>query len=169
VLLNTSLNKRGMPIVETPLDAISLLLETALDAMIIEDFRVVKKQQPPLATQTADLGALFRKVCELATADKERPQSLGVLKIVVTGTEQAWTLDFSGSPKIASNAAPPDHTIVLTLDAVREVLRDPGTLRPLFENGQVQVPGLGLSASQPEVLLALWEKMNYLVSLMRSH
>jgi carbamoyltransferase len=42
VLLNTSLNRRGMPIVETPGDALDFFLECALDALVIESF-VVRK------------------------------------------------------------------------------------------------------------------------------
>jgi carbamoyltransferase len=36
LLLNTSLNTRGQPIVETPDQAIDLLLSTELDAMVID-------------------------------------------------------------------------------------------------------------------------------------
>ncbi len=43
VLLNTSLNRRGMPIVETPGEALDFFLECALDALVIEDFVVRKK------------------------------------------------------------------------------------------------------------------------------
>ena len=43
VLLNTSLNRRGMPIVETPGQAVALFAETALDALVLEDFLVVKR------------------------------------------------------------------------------------------------------------------------------
>ncbi|WDF53921.1 carbamoyltransferase family protein [Mucilaginibacter sp. KACC 22063] len=42
VLLNTSFNKKGMPIVETPFEAISMLFDGALDALIIEDFIISK-------------------------------------------------------------------------------------------------------------------------------
>jgi carbamoyltransferase len=42
VLLNTSLNKKGMPIVETPLQAIELFFSGALDAVVIEDFIIRK-------------------------------------------------------------------------------------------------------------------------------
>lgn len=42
VLLNTSLNRRGMPIVETPAEAVALFAETALDALVIQDILVVK-------------------------------------------------------------------------------------------------------------------------------
>ena len=43
VLLNTSLNKKGMPMVETPLEAMQLFKETALDVLVMEN-RVVEKR-----------------------------------------------------------------------------------------------------------------------------
>lgn len=42
VLLNTSLNKKGMPIVETPEEAISLFEITALDILVIENYILEK-------------------------------------------------------------------------------------------------------------------------------
>lgn len=42
VLLNTSFNKRGMPIVETPGEAVSLFSESALDALVLEDVLIAK-------------------------------------------------------------------------------------------------------------------------------
>ncbi|MCI4066812.1 hypothetical protein MRQ36_31320 [Micromonospora sp. R77] len=46
ICLNTSLNRRGMPIVETPAQALSLLCETALDAMVLEGFIVRRVGAP---------------------------------------------------------------------------------------------------------------------------
>lgn len=43
VLLNTSLNKKGMPIVETPLQAIDLFKETALDILVMENTVIEKR------------------------------------------------------------------------------------------------------------------------------
>lgn len=43
VLLNTSFNKKGMPMVETPKEALSLFKETALDLLVIENF-IFKKR-----------------------------------------------------------------------------------------------------------------------------
>jgi carbamoyltransferase len=43
VLLNTSFNRMGQPIIETPADAIACLLETGLDCCVFED-RIVFKQ-----------------------------------------------------------------------------------------------------------------------------
>jgi carbamoyltransferase len=37
VLLNTSLNRKGFPIVETPMEALQLFDETALDVLVLED------------------------------------------------------------------------------------------------------------------------------------
>jgi carbamoyltransferase len=43
VLLNTSLNKKGMPIVETPEEALHLFEITALDILVIENYIIEKK------------------------------------------------------------------------------------------------------------------------------
>ncbi|MET9499455.1 carbamoyltransferase C-terminal domain-containing protein [Streptomyces sp. NPDC006552] len=40
MVINTSLNRRGMPIVETPDEAVRLLLETGLDALVLEGYIV---------------------------------------------------------------------------------------------------------------------------------
>ena len=42
VLLNTSLNRRGMPMVETPEQAITLFEETSLDVLVLENFVIEK-------------------------------------------------------------------------------------------------------------------------------
>ncbi|MBD3930612.1 hypothetical protein IF129_03355 [Streptomyces chumphonensis] len=46
VLVNTSMNVRGEPIVETPAQAVDVLLATQMDALVIED-RVVAPVPPP--------------------------------------------------------------------------------------------------------------------------
>lgn len=42
VLLNTSFNKKGMPIVETPEQAVALFLESALDVLVLNHFVISK-------------------------------------------------------------------------------------------------------------------------------
>lgn len=42
VLLNTSLNRKGMPMVETPQQAVHLFLETALDMLVLDNYVLVK-------------------------------------------------------------------------------------------------------------------------------
>ena len=46
MVLNTSLNRRGMPIVETPQNAIDLFLACGLDAFVIENLIVTKVETP---------------------------------------------------------------------------------------------------------------------------
>lgn len=49
MVLNTSLNKKGMPIAETPAEAISFFLESALDLLVIDEYVIQKrpaKQKP---------------------------------------------------------------------------------------------------------------------------
>tara|TARA_Y100001935_G_scaffold212721_1_gene183316 strand:- start:16 stop:1131 length:1116 start_codon:yes stop_codon:yes gene_type:complete len=43
VLLNTSFNLHGYPIVETPYDAMKVFLKSGIDALILENFLIVKK------------------------------------------------------------------------------------------------------------------------------
>ena len=43
ILLNTSLNSRGMPIVETPFEAVSFFLTGALDAMVLGSYLIEKR------------------------------------------------------------------------------------------------------------------------------
>jgi len=44
ILLNTSLNKKGMPIVETPEQAIDLFFSGAMDALVLENFILCKSK-----------------------------------------------------------------------------------------------------------------------------
>jgi predicted NodU family carbamoyl transferase len=43
VLLNTSLNRKGMPIVETPAEALQFFYESDLDCLVIGKFIVTKE------------------------------------------------------------------------------------------------------------------------------
>jgi carbamoyltransferase len=49
VLINTSFNVRGEPIVCTPEDAYRCFLATEMDALVLEDFVLLKEEQPASA------------------------------------------------------------------------------------------------------------------------
>lgn len=49
VIVNTSFNVRGEPIVGTPEQAYLCFMRTGLDALILEDFILLKSEQPPFA------------------------------------------------------------------------------------------------------------------------
>jgi carbamoyltransferase len=45
ILLNTSFNKKGMPIVETPIQALELFFSTAIDILVLENI-IIEKTLP---------------------------------------------------------------------------------------------------------------------------
>jgi carbamoyltransferase len=53
VLINTSFNVRGEPIVCTPEDALRCFLATNIDALVIGKFLLRKEQQPPVSSGEA--------------------------------------------------------------------------------------------------------------------
>jgi len=56
LLLNTSLNRRGMPIVETPDDALMLFIYSAIDVLVMEEYVVCKP--PDFEVRMAKFSAL---------------------------------------------------------------------------------------------------------------
>ena len=54
-MVNTSFNVRGEPIVCTPEDAYRCFLATGMDVLVIDDFLLLKAEQPGAAE--VDLGA----------------------------------------------------------------------------------------------------------------
>jgi carbamoyltransferase len=56
LLLNTSLNRRGMPIVETPDDALMLFIYSAIDVLVMEEYIVCKP--PDFEARMAKFSAL---------------------------------------------------------------------------------------------------------------
>jgi carbamoyltransferase len=48
VLVNTSFNVRGEPIVCTPADAYKCFMRTEMDALVLAPFVLLKEDQPPL-------------------------------------------------------------------------------------------------------------------------
>ena len=46
VVINTSFNVRGEPIVNTPEDSYRCFMHTNMDALVLENFVLLKKEQP---------------------------------------------------------------------------------------------------------------------------
>jgi carbamoyltransferase len=166
VLLNTSLNKRGTPIVETPAEAIALFLETALDALIIENWLVTKIQNPSCGVKKLDLTLLFQRISQAASRDRIA-RSLGVLELTVTGTEEVWTLDLGERPRILRGSAPSaDHVAIVTTRAIRQLIQNPSDAHQLYDSGEVQIPGV--SARDPNAVASVLHQLNYFISLART-
>ncbi len=54
VLINTSFNVRGEPIVCTPEQAYRCFMATNMDVLVLEDFVLLKDEQPNAATYPID-------------------------------------------------------------------------------------------------------------------
>jgi carbamoyltransferase len=172
VVLNTSLNRRGMPIVETPAEAVTLLLETALDALVIEDWLVCKRAGagagPPAAPPTVDeLFGRMRAGLLAAAATGGLEQGAGVLQFEITGACERWTVDLrAAAPRVErAAAASPDHTVVIAHEHLIALLDSPGAARALYEAGALAAPGLG--RHQAEAVSALLRRVTALASQAR--
>lgn len=93
VLLNTSLNKRGMPIVETPEEALSFFLDCALDVMVLDDMLVTKSQSRPA------LADRVRGVIDLPSANDIPLVGMRIASLAVT-----YTLNHAAPDEIASSS-----------------------------------------------------------------
>jgi len=142
VLLNTSFNRRGMPIVETPEQAVDLFLECGLDVLVMGRLVVTKR-----AGAARELpGALDRVFDEFVLRRLEARWSAlagggGVLRLVVRGA-RAWTIDLSGDrPVVAERLADADTTFELDEAHLRATLIDPGASSALLASGAIRVTG----------------------------
>jgi carbamoyltransferase len=61
VLLNTSMNQRGMPIVETPGEALDLFLRSALDVLVVENYMLCKATPSTDDTRLADSVDIYHR------------------------------------------------------------------------------------------------------------
>jgi carbamoyltransferase len=89
VLLNTSLNRRGMPIVETPEDAILLFLYTALDMLVVGD--LVLSKPPDFPARIAHFKNLVAQSTGAQAYQRalEAPQGMTSLKDARTDNNRA--------------------------------------------------------------------------------
>ena len=55
VLINTSFNKRGEPIICTPKDAFVCFMNTDIDILVIENFLLIKEKQPKHLSKTLEI------------------------------------------------------------------------------------------------------------------
>ena len=62
MLLNTSFNMRGEPIVCSPVDAIVCFIRSNIDLLVLEDFLIEKEHIPPLWNQFVTMMPLSRSV-----------------------------------------------------------------------------------------------------------
>jgi carbamoyltransferase len=144
VLLNTSFNRRRMPIVETPAEALAFFLESPLDLLVIDRF-VIRKKAEQRATR-GNLAMYFSEEMPRALAAHAAAARAmgGVYQVKVRGT-RAWTIDLTQTmPRVIEgvDGLRPDLTIELAEDDMRLLLSNPlGEGPRLMTQSRVQVEG----------------------------
>lgn len=94
MLLNTSFNKRRMPIVESPEDAMVFFLASGLDILVIGPFLVEKI--PGVESKDIGLAAFFQD-CIRQSLEQRLPEALrigGIYQFNIDSV-QKWTIDLS--------------------------------------------------------------------------
>ena len=158
VIVNTSFNVRGEPIVCTPAEAYRCLMRTGMDALILQDFLVLKGEQPPWsenknpvlqesrngklsheASFLRELTQIFRYDFAQITADLRKKNLLRV-QTEFTRVSSTWTESASteASKKIFSvptelDQSSPDAEAMV--DAIIQFWKRDGTaemLRPIL-------------------------------------
>jgi len=144
VLLNTSLNKRRMPIVETPEQALRFFLACPLDLLVIEGCIVLKRPTP--SPVPWDLERFFTgELQEALNRNASAAARIGGIYQVRVASTRAWTIDLSTErPRIfESTPSDPADLIVTVAEAdLRCMIADPVTEgRRLFDAHRIQAEG----------------------------
>jgi len=144
VLLNTSFNKRGMPIVETPEQALDFYLDCDLDVLVLNNYVISKAAQK--VVMSLDLSRLFNEDIKRALEHNptETRRLQGVYQINIVGV-RSWTIDLlKGSPEITEGPSSERPTAVIEIaEADFQALRsDPENeaLR-LYRSGKLKIEG----------------------------
>jgi carbamoyltransferase len=143
VLLNTSLNRKGMPIVETQQEAIDFFLSCELDLLVLDNYMIQKKDQK--VAEPFNLNKLFNEDLKRALEHNasEVLKMRGVYRINVS-SNRSWTIDLSKVKPIISEGSAVNHadTVVSIDEADLQLLQaDPESDSKLLRSGKLKVDG----------------------------
>ncbi|WP_164019493.1 carbamoyltransferase C-terminal domain-containing protein [Pyxidicoccus trucidator] len=141
VLLNTSFNRKGMPIVETPADAIRFFLSCALDALVLEDRLFFKTATEAAVDLPLDKLLLERLKPALERNAEETRTIGGVYELRLSGV-RTFTLDLSRpQPTVYEGRGTPDVVLSLSESDFQRLYNDPSEAMALFGEGKISASG----------------------------
>jgi len=149
VLLNTSLNRRGMPIVETPEEAINFFLSCDLDVLVLDGLILQKSLR---LVEQPDIRELFTKRIPVALAAHGSllDQVRGVYRFKIA-TKETWTIDLRDKPKVieGENGLVADVSLEIEEGILKQLIADPDLEGPkLYAANKIHVDGsLDLAAN----------------------
>ena len=152
ILLNTSFNRRRMPIVETPAHALDFFLECALDVLVIEGFIV--RRAPLPAEPPRDLAGSLRRIEETLRIHRgDAGGAGGVCELRISGTS-VWTIDLgSERPEVAAGGSPrPDVVLEMTEPDLHTLVDSPAEASArMVPDGRVKIHG-----NMAHAVILLW-------------
>jgi carbamoyltransferase len=141
VLLNTSFNRRRMPIVETPEDAIEFFLSCGIHLLVIDRYLVRKKDSVMERMVPMRFSDQIR---QSLIVNSEQAIQFGGLYQFNIGTVQTFTVDLSGERVQIQEGRPsraPDVVIEAGEPEFRKVLAAPEHIGRYIHSGQIKVVG----------------------------
>lgn len=141
ILLNTSFNRRGMPIVETPEQALSFFLESGLEALVIGKHVIEKRTNVENSRSAAhNMQNIVTQFIKSYTTGLNNLQ--GLCRFDVQGN-QSLTIDLAKPDSVNSNSgAAPDLVIELSEPELRALAGSTEEeLRDALAAGRLQIRG----------------------------
>jgi carbamoyltransferase len=142
VLLNTSFNRKGMPIVETPADAIRFFLSCALDVLVLED-RIFFKTATKAAVDLPLEKLLLERLKSALERNAEEARKIGgVYELRLSGV-RTFTLDLSRpQPTVfEGRSTTPDVALTMSDSDFQRLYNDPAEAMKLFGEKKITVGG----------------------------
>ena len=138
ILLNTSFNRRGMPIVETPAEAVAMFVSCPLDLLVLGDY-VVRKRDVPDPRTAADLPEIMRRLGDALSRKRWQAEQIGgCYALTIAGA--TWTID--GADVREGPPSGPHARLALTEATLRALLADPeGAMDRFCASGEVVITG----------------------------
>lgn len=145
VLLNTSFNRRRMPIVETPEQAIEFFLNCELDVLVLDNYIVRKTASRENHDQTNAIDKFIEGVREAFEGNIGEARRIGgVCQINIAGTRTV-VIDLSKEQPLVTEgklSTPPIAVIKVNESDISTLWHDPENQRyRLFQAGRIKIDG----------------------------
>jgi carbamoyltransferase len=142
VLLNTSFNRRRMPIVETPQQAIEFFLACGIHVLVVDRY-LVRKIKP--RSENSSISNLFStQMHQSLQLNLEQAVQLGGIYQFNIGTMQTFTIDLTNGAVQVQEGKPsrkPDVLIETGESELQQVLAAPEGIGHYMSSGKVRISG----------------------------
>jgi carbamoyltransferase len=144
ILLNTSFNKKGMPIVETPGQALDFFLNCDLDVLVIEN-HIIQKSSDFIPDQISITNSLIKDIQKTLREHHDEAREIGGVYRIEIAQTRTLLIDLSkNEPVMLDGELGKDPNVIISLAEadLKELLVNPEkeAIR-LYENGRLKAAG----------------------------